>query len=298
MKKLIIFLSISLNIAFASYAQPYESIFGKDSTKWIFEWGNFFGYTQDTAYVEKDTIYLNDTWKKIVCTNNMFPHLTNYFGGLLKEDTVTGKVWYKAYYDPVMTGNDTSVQLIFDFGLITGDTFNLTGIWGPISYPDNKVDTVVYINGLKHILFKQKIPFANEYVTFIEGVGSNLGVIYRQIQSRMTQHYLLCSYKDDVKTYSNPFYNGNCDIYGSTGINQDLIDLKFNIYPNPFTDKITIDQKEIIDYHIMIHDFLGRNVYRGNSEKEIYLDHLPNGFYYLQIQNNAKPIYKTTLIKN
>ncbi len=81
MKTLRIMSIILLSIVTESVSAQYQSIFGQNSTLWVFEWHNFFGGAQDTVYVEKDTTAYGQDWKKILVTRN------NNYSALLREDT-------------------------------------------------------------------------------------------------------------------------------------------------------------------------------------------------------------------
>ena len=72
----------------------YQSLFGQNSTKWIFEWHNLGIDEQDTVYVEKDTFVFGQNWKKVLTTR--WPN--QFKGALIREDTSIGKVWYKGLH--------------------------------------------------------------------------------------------------------------------------------------------------------------------------------------------------------
>ena len=109
-----------------SFAQ-YESIFGQNSTQWIFEWGNLFGTTQDTIYVIGDTTFQGKDWKITDCS--CFSYIESY----LSEDTTTGQVWYKRGYNASVSYQDTFIKLSFDFSIQKGDFFDISGTWGTLS---------------------------------------------------------------------------------------------------------------------------------------------------------------------
>jgi hypothetical protein len=241
MKKILLFLLL-VTAHFAVQAQHYQSIFGRQSTSWEIEWHNLPGYFQANFYVEKDTVVNGLSYKKIK-TNNWANKI------LLREDTITGKVWHKNlfFYSSAFPDLDDTIEILaFDFSLMKGDTMDLRYITGgthQYPYPLNQVDSVYYVNGLKHIQFRAIPSHApNERITFIEGVGGNLGVIWKIYRTYMQRQYLLCSYKDGVKTsYVNKKYNGNCNPHNlnGSGENVDLLD-QISIYPNPAQEKLFI----------------------------------------------------------
>src|SRR5690606_12623516 len=104
---------------------------------------------------------------------------TNYH--LLREDTMTGKVW-------VLNRIDSLEYLFYDFSLNEGDTFTYPNYRSQQPNPpadcQTVVDSVRIIEGRRHIYLAPRpescIPFTYNYeddtmvVTMIEGIGANL----------------------------------------------------------------------------------------------------------------------------
>ena len=201
-------------------AQPYQSIFANadGETKWVFIWHNLSISLNDTAFVEKDTTVNGIAYKKITTVGQ---NHDGSGGWLMRENTDSGYVWFRSIKlrDPQL--DDTTEQLAFRYDLDIGDTFDISNSRLPKgSYPDsfNVVDSVRYIGGLKHIYFKGKYSYYNnEPFTIIEGVGSNMGVLWKHMSpTAMRYQYLLCSYKNGQKTtYNNRYHNGACWIHSS-----------------------------------------------------------------------------------
>src|SRR3546814_784425 len=176
--KFLLFLVLLFSICFSANSQPYQSIFSNNGdTYWVFSWQNLSSSFQDTARVEKDTTVNGITYKKIMTGS---PDL--YPGGLFRENTSTGEVWYRdlvVYRSP----DDTVERLAFQFSLQAGDTFDISNtLLDPGTYPDsfNVVDSVRTIDGLKYIYFKGM--YGNEPFTIIEGIGSNVGIIWNHLK--------------------------------------------------------------------------------------------------------------------
>ena len=115
----------------------------------------------------------------------------------------------------------------------------------------------------------------------------------------MGSPYLLCSYKDGIQTYSNTYYNGNCDVYGmAMGADQSNIPFpSINISPNPFKDILQIStpsHSEAITLQIYTHQGQLVATKPHQSDQPLDLNTLPNGLYYLRIieYNYTLPIYK------
>lgn len=71
-----------------------------------------------------------------------------------------------------------------------------------------------------------------------------------------------------------------------------------SVFPNPFTDAITIDAGVSTPYQLEVYDLLSRKVYSEKVEKSktIRLSHLKKGVYYL-VLNNQKQRYTTQILK-
>src|SRR5690606_4658322 len=115
-------------------------------------WSNIWGNTNDTAYIEKDTVVNGIAYKKVITKSGT----SVYGGGLLREDVNSGYVWYRDL-QPTADPLDTTERIAFRFDLNVGDTFDISNRERqPGSYPltDNIVDSVKIVNGLKHIYFR------------------------------------------------------------------------------------------------------------------------------------------------
>lgn len=283
-------LLIYLLLAITVPCNAYSSLFGHTSTAWVFQWSNLSGTAHDSAYVEKDTTVNGVTYKKLSTQDQSFK------GGLIREDTVAGLVWYR---DLIVTSGsyDTVEKIAFDFTLQAGDTFDVlkTGL----SDTMNIVDSIKVINGLKYIYFRAQFNQGDPYC-FIEGIGSNVGIFLKHWgPTLMFGQYLLCSYKDKIRTgYENRRYNGDCNPYLNVPEppkpDKDVI----TIYPNPSRDEMHITNtsgKSI--YRISITSIEGRVILRqiGDNITTVNLQSIPSGYYLLHVffvDNSAdiKPI--------
>ncbi len=270
--KPVLFLFFMLG-GFAAAAQPYQSLFGKDSTRQNIVWLGIDFVQSDSIHVEKDTVVHGYTWKKLKNrTSNLFK------GGLIREDTMSGKVWYKS----LGTG-DTATVLAFDFSLVKGDTFDLSTHW--INYPVAQmiVDTTFNLNGRKIIQFKATVGMQfPEKIRFIEGTGSNLSLIYKDYHATLMMVYLLCSFKDGIQIYSNSFFSGQCWLV-FTSANEPAA-LLTSVYPTIFTDKIIIDHPRNRKYtQVVLYHSSGRMVFSTPYNRIIQLPALPAGMYFLTL---------------
>jgi len=276
-----------LGISNSLIAQNYESIFGSDSTQWNITMGNLWGTGTDQHTVIKDTTINGFNYKVID------GYSINGFQGYLREDTIQGKAWYR-------NNQDTTEFLIMDLQLSVGDSMFVGGNWNlqPGYY---FVDSVYVSNNRKHIRFDFELFFMNNTkFTLIEGISSNLGFRYQDIDYiNNFNPELLCSYKNEIQEYGI----GQCIISGLNEIsNKEII----NVYPNPFRDNIIIDisqwKNEIIKYDII--NSAGKTLKSravNNSKINIEnLNHYKNGTYFIILRDkhgnviNSKKIIKVT----
>lgn len=94
----------------------------------------------------------------------------------------------------------------------------------------------------------------------------------------------------------------------STAINDLITANNFNVYPNPFSNSVSIDCVAIsnnLDVEILIHDLMGRNVYcetwykvASNVKKQIDLAELKSGIYLLSLNENNSTLFRKKIVKN
>lgn len=270
------------------FAQPYKSFFytGKISRWNIFP--NVFPAGTSKYTVEADTIVNGKTWRYFHENSGI-----NVLSGFLREDTMTGKVWFKGINVYAQLLVDTSEKLVCDFALQAHDSFNYTCKIDLLPWYNCdikiRVDTVFYLNGLKHIHF-DPASFAGAFTTIdlmmIEGVGTNYGFHYMFTPSSMAT--VQCQYRDSDLFYSNRFVPlpNNCNVSNMDGI-ADVFSTntkKQIVYPNPACNFISIsapsyDKLEIINS-------LGQTVIETMETENIALNRFPDGVYWIKVYKN------------
>jgi len=282
MKSLLILLFLSWSVL--AQAASYKSIFGANAYE-IIEY-SYNGWPQiDTFWIGGDTLVHDTVCKKVLYTN-----LKNVIG-VMREDTVAGKVWFRSFKPALVAPGDTDEVLLYDFNLKTGDTFDLAEYYGSTMPGDNIVDSIYYINSKKHIRFKGSIINKNERLEFIEGVGSNASNIYKYRGDFFYAEYLICAYRNDEQVYANEFYNGNCSPALSIDIAIDTSNLI--LYPNPVTDMLYIDlRRSYSKVSVSLTDISGQPVltktFRAVSEIVIDVSMVKQGLYLLNIQKDDR----------
>ncbi|MBK0403495.1 T9SS type A sorting domain-containing protein [Adhaeribacter sp. BT258] len=196
---------------------------------------------------------------------------------------------------------DTIEVEVFDYSLSVGDTFDISGAgYGmTLNYPDsfNVVKRVYYQNNQKHIEFKGP---ASESFTMIEGIGGTFGVIWKQYKGGLTNQYLLCSYKDGVKTsYVNKAFQGSCSI---TGVSEGhpIQKEKISIYPNPAQYQLFIKASSTVKIKTcQILNVFGKVVALPEVpiNNAIDIAALPAGLYVLQLNLDNGKVLRQKFVK-
>lgn len=263
----------------------YLSLFGDTSTSWNIYWSNLDVEAYDSFYVQKDTLVNGNIYKKIQDT---------YHGtlGLIREDRLAGKVWFKGCRYGLDPANDTTEFLMFDYSLNVGDTFHLdyAGPWGHyITKNPISVDSVYYDGrGRKYLRFNSVNPVFNEKLTFIEGVGCNFGLIYYWYDHLEGNNYLLCARKDDTTDYVNK-RSGSCGI--RLAVPEELNGAATcKVYPNPFDKRFDISfSKQQAESKVTIYTPEGKVIFDHSYKNAIDIDvqiKLPSGIYFLSIRSD------------
>lgn len=151
---------------------------------------------------------------------------------------------------------------------------------------NNVVDSVRTIDGLKYIYFKGM--YGNEPFTIIEGIGSNVGIIWKHLKpTPIMSGYLLCSYKNGSNTsYKNRRYNGNCKVPGLGAETIQTNDATISVYPQPANNKLRFkNDSQFTVTSCIVYDMVGRSIsdYYSPSITEIDLSVLPIGNYLIKL---------------
>lgn len=274
---------------FNSYSQGYESLFGTTSAAWKIVDMNLWGPWADSLNTDNDTIINSVKYKKIYTD---YPSYN--IDGFLREDTLTGRAWYRGWYSPSPppfgTGDSTE-RLIMNMSLAVGDSFYFpTTIHWPLDTGWVKVDSVYSVSGKKYVRFTDTTYWGDKAL-FIEGIGTNMGITYLSNPMNVAP-YLLCAYKNSQIVYSNtnPYFNG-CDL-NPTSINQIWDANKMiSIFPHPITSISTFQFHNLTGalFTLNIYDIFGKKVkqYATTADKINIENHnIADGIYYYQLSSS------------
>lgn len=283
----LLFLLILITVS-GSFAQPFQSVFGKDSTSWSTLVEHFDGSrTEQFSSYNKDSILGTIRYNQVT-----YSSYTGQFAMLLREDSITGKLW--------MRNNQGDEILIMDLSLQVGDTF--------LVYGNGSINQVlhvanVYTDSLNRriVQFKEKhrhtgmtngLNTADSCILFIEGIGPTTGIAPNVIS--VERNELLCVYKDEIKTFANSYYKGVCYIqYGATS--QIFDELTPAVYPIPCNEIIQLQHTDDMVNEAVFYTLQGQIALKltiDNISKSINTTSLTPGVYYLNLSTNSSLKYK------
>lgn len=93
-------------------------------------------------------------------------------------------------------------------------------------------------------------------------------------------------------------YSSSYNFSLSTGINDDLQDTKFNIYPNPSNGIVNIEDTYLTGkrFKLFVYDAVGRLIIQNKNIYQLNLAEFGNGIYYITIQPENAKIINTKII--
>ncbi len=173
---------------------------------------------------------------------------------------------------------------------------------------DSVVTTTLSINIAPSVVFDQVVVICDTSTAFIITGGSPIGGVYSGTGvstgifspsvAGIGAHNITYSYTDslgcsDVQTSS-------IVVTACTGINDLSVETDFNIYPNPFSDVLTISSTSNSEIELSFVNILGEQVYSARINKgktEIDLSEITAGIYFVQVATSEKTITKKIIKK-
>lgn len=237
---------------FAKAQTPYHS-FPEDSAQWSY-WESGIDSISGQPYTHSfqlkmigDTMINGMAYNKIYKSADIaYPSISDSLHCFIRQDTAQRKV---VVCYPLHLYNDSSENLLYDFGLQVGDTFNIKLITDGtlheaviIASTDSVQTNVDY----RREFFLQFIewdiwgPSCDVGCQWLEGIGNYCNPLYIEIpDSFCWDHYynVQCFWHNGQYVAGGTF----CDF--NTGINEDFIgkENQLLIYPNPISNISTID---------------------------------------------------------
>jgi hypothetical protein len=286
---------------------PYYSVMN------IKEWRQFVISDENPMIHDGDDYYIYDTaYERVDITDYYMGEIDTLFNGMLSTKLSTSETNDTVYFKQTSnctqlyaSFNDTTAskfKLIYDISLETGEAFSMELYVHKYNDYWEWVDTTLYVDtiyytaeGRKIVQFDhlQKLGVQNnqynylrfwgpQYLCFIEGVGSNNGIIPLNSQSDYAfGHLIYAAHKNGSYSYSS----------GSTIVSTPSIkSISITAYPNPASDYIWIDGlSHYQTYLIHIYNINGSRVLNTLvNNNRVNISHLPNGIYIYKIANKQQ----------
>lgn len=251
---------------------------------------NFVATTTTVYGFQGDTLINSELWFKLYSTSDSLFQSNLLYHGLLREEN------NKVYYLDTLNQLDT----LYDFSLNVGDSF-LFDLYG--MYPEwlqvVNIDSV-QISGDYYRRLKFAEPTMNAFdelnEVWIEGIGSIHGPLFPNFPVKFSQEMpdsmlVSCTYSNNQQVWQHQSYP-SC--YVNIVLSVDQLELSyFKIYPNPFMDRIHIENNGLQQYGLSVLNSLGQTIKQiqvNNDNQTIDLTELKAGIYFLRIESreNAK----------
>ena len=289
--RLFVFLILFALNAFFVYSQN-DSIFPNQYAKWTIQKTTIdpsLNYIREYFDIQLYPNSGTDTFN-IVYQNNTIAYL--YYDSL--------RVFIKrgpTYYWDFRPDFGSNYELLYDFGLMVGDTAYFDH--GMHAIVQN-IDSVI-IQGVP----RRRIIFSNND-EWLMGVGSNQHPLRTKV-SLFEGFFLLCEgyfeYSGNSNIDTMSIKQNNC--FYDVGINNLFIDSENTFYPNPSSDFVyieNIDHKNInsIDIYSMLGKLLmsySSDEFHTNNKIQLNLRDLPEGFIIICIRYNNGINKKYKLMK-
>jgi hypothetical protein len=219
------------------------------------------------------------------------------------EGLVTG--YALTYYDDKKLRTVKSYEVVGDsWALFSVDSLGFTAGIEYLTYAESKyLSGATVVTGSKMIQVPNSEGRPDSVMTYIIGGGdwqptSSVHFTYNSFGNPS-----LIEFKNNsgIVTTMYLYY----DEFDNLSSNELDVNSQFvNIYPNPFTDEISVDFKRLAPERVLIKlvDITGKIVYKEtgstiNPHKTISVSHLNAGLYILNVENAAGERYSQKLIK-
>lgn len=280
----VLFLTLFISIPLLSQSQQLV----KPGNQWNIYYPPTFSpsFTTEIVGILSDTIFDDISYYKLGKKENPSDPSFVFQNAYMREDS-TKKVYIK-----YSTAEET---LLYDFGMEIGDTITYSGYCQMYVVA---IDSVLLNNNTMRKRFELEgvdTPYESQF--WVEGIGSNLS---------MDQHMgnfclfdaparLLCFYEDDQLLY--PDDPPSCFL---TDVNDVIVDANIDIYPNPFSDQIIINDIENSFVKATIYNPLGEIIHHqplNDTITKISLSDLRVGIYYLSLVDEDGKIFTESVLK-
>jgi hypothetical protein len=208
----------------------------------------------------------------------------------LREDTITQQVFIINNWQP----NLPSEELLFDFSLNSGDTFQHINLNTPII---DSTSEIVLINNdtCKLLYFDRWFQSINNLDAnyMIEGIGGPGGIshpfLFNYVSGSTTRTEIVCYKENNVQLFSNCNYPNFIN-----GINEFKNHNIIKVYPNPTSNQLTISlekEKSIaLTLRNSLRQLLLSEKHPTTNQLIIDISAYPAGIYFLQVEVDGEII--------
>lgn len=272
-----------------------------------------------------DTVIVDDTQYTTLLLHSEDLGLGKF--GLIREDTTTGKVWFRSYlhYDPGVYIATSEEVLVADYSLETGDEFEYTYFlnYGGDSYFTYTVTYEVIetgmVEGRRYVELNSLSPDLQNFfdvlsyyiidgfespvasvvpLRFIEGIGPSFSFVSQCAFEEVYYYYpldpyVLCASIQDSTIWHDPFVAECSYVDQLPFINVSLEEnsLALSIYPNPVQNQLFIHSNNYEVLSIEVFNTLGQKVLHAHPSgpsNAFDLQRLSTGTYIVHIHQGEK----------
>jgi len=241
-------------------------------------------YETKTYKFEGDTIINNTNYLKIYESAQEIPVNWTFRGGIREESK---KVW-------TVYSNGSDETILYDFSLNIGDTMIFD-----VGSVEMIIDTITWVDINNTQRKKYHLRYYNDptiYETWIEGIGSNLGILTSGTEGVDGGGYwFLCMTENGELIYMNPNYL-SCFLI-STGT-KETISPEINIFPNPADNILIVENlNHTLLKSIKLVDLKGNIIEEFNTDHEnLNLNGIKPGSYILLLETENINIKKKIIV--
>lgn len=244
-------------------------------------------------YTDGDTIINSLTYSKIKKLEgpnlndvSLFPTYT----GAIRQDTLNQKIY-------VVLTDSTTEHILYDFSLQVGDTNNsvlhslVSDCLGFNTETLYLIDTI-QVNGNDHRVFHFQGSCAGNGVSYIEGIGSDFGLLFPNLMDIQESH--LACLKINNQTYY-PSSTESC-VLTFVGVDEINPNPTISISPNPASTMLHISLDDnTVNQNGKLLDNQGKvlkNFILTSGENNIDIHDLDSGVYFVKIDTQSIKIVK------
>ncbi|MFM6994554.1 MAG: T9SS type A sorting domain-containing protein [Sediminibacterium sp.] len=245
-------------------------------------------------YTDGDTIINSMIYTKIrklegpnLNDVSLFPTYT----GAIRQDTLHQKVY-------VVLTDSTTEHILYDFSLQVGDTNNsvlhslVSNCLGFNTETLYLIDTI-QVNGNDHRVFHFQGSCAGNGVSYIEGIGSDFGLLFANLMDIQESH-LACLKINNQTYYPNETAYCQFSVEGIDELNRKPV---FEISPNPASNVLDISLVEnAANLEGKLRDNQGKVLkllLLNSGQNNLDINELESGIYFIEVNG-----YCARFIKN